>query len=113
MPVHFAAARSTAHSPIARALARKAHARAANDNGDALEMAEAATSFDHVMRAALKHFVEHGMGAADAARFQAEEAHREGDQEAFDWWLGVCRALDRNIASKLEKRITGASALIY
>ena len=34
MPVHFAAARSAAHSPIARALARKALARAANDNGE-------------------------------------------------------------------------------
>ena len=31
MPLHFAAARSAAHSPIARALARKALARAAND----------------------------------------------------------------------------------
>ena len=38
MPLHFAAARSAAHSPIARALAKKALARAANDNGDAAHM---------------------------------------------------------------------------
>lgn len=110
MPVHFAAARSTAHSPIARALARKAYSRAANDNGDG---GAPATSFDHVMRAALKHFVEHGMGAADAARFQAEEAHREGDKDAYDWWLGVCRALDRNLAARIERKLSAASALIY
>ena len=64
MPVHFAAARSTAHSPIARALARKALARAVNDNGDAAMLEAASTSFDSVMRAALMHFAEHGMGAA-------------------------------------------------
>ncbi|MEZ5682095.1 MAG: hypothetical protein R3E14_12470 [Erythrobacter sp.] len=113
MPVHFAAARSTAHSPIARALARKALARAANDNGDADQLAAEASSFDNVMRAALKHFAEHGMGAADAAQFQAEEAHREGDMDAYAWWLGVCRALDRSLAARIEKRVAGASALIY
>lgn len=113
MPVHFAAARSTAHSPIARALARKAHARAANDNGDAAQMAAEASSFDHVMRAALKHFAEHGMGAADAARYHAEEAHFDGDMEAYAWWLGVCRALDRNLAARVERRVDGTSALIY
>lgn len=113
MPVHFAAARSTAHSPIARALARKALARAANDNGDADAMAEEAASFDHVMRAALKHFAEHGMGAAYAASVQAEEAHRDSDKEAYSWWLGVCRALDRNLAARIEKRVAGANALIY
>ena len=113
MPVHFAAARSTAHSPIARALARKALARAANDNGDAEQMAAEASSFDHVMRAALKHFAEHGMGAAEAARFHAEDAHRDGDMDAYEWWLGVCRALDRGLAAGIEKRVAGTSALIY
>lgn len=83
MPVHFAAARSTAHSPIARALARKALARAVNDNGDAAMLEAASTSFDSVMRAALMHFAEHGMGAAEAAAHQAEEAFRDGDATAF------------------------------
>lgn len=109
MPVHFAAARSTAHSPIARALARKALARAANDNGDGTTEA----TFDHVMRGALRHFAEHGLGAAQTARALAEDAHRTGDREAFDWWLGVCRALDRGLAAKVEKKIARATALIY
>lgn len=113
MPVHFAAARSTAHSPIARALARKAHARAANDNGDAAMLAAASASFDSVMRAALMHFAEHGMGAAEAAAHQAEEAFHEGDTAAFTWWMGVCRALDRSFATKVERRIDPASTLIY
>jgi hypothetical protein len=113
VPVHFAAARSTAHSPIARALAKKALARAANDNGDAGQMAAEASSFDHMMRAALKHFAEHGMGAAEAARRQAEQAHFTGDGAGFQWWLGVCRALDRRMADRLERRLFEPDLLIY
>ena len=113
MPVHFAAARSTAHSPIARALAKKALARAANDNGDAAQMQAEASSFDHMMRAALKHFAEHGMGAAEEARRQAEQAHFTGDGEAYRWWLGVCRTLDRRLAARLEFRLAGRDALVY
>ena len=96
MPLHFAAARSAAHSPIARA---------ANDNGDAAHMQAEASSFDHMMRAALRHFAEHGMGAAEAARQQAEQAHFTGDTEAYEWWLGVCRTLDRRLAESLQGSI--------
>ncbi|WP_341712770.1 hypothetical protein [Erythrobacter sp.] len=113
MSVHFAAARSTSHSPIARALAKKACARAANDNGDAAHMAEEASSFDHMMRAALKHFAEHGMGAAEAARRQAEQAHFTGDVAGYEWWLGVCRTLDRRLADKVERRLATRDMLIY
>lgn len=105
MPLHFAAARSTAHSPVARALARKAHSRAANDNGDPAQMAAARSSFDNTMRAALRHFAEHGLGAALAARQQAEQAHFTGDRESYRWWLGVCRTLDRRLADQLEDSI--------
>lgn len=111
MPVHFAAARSTAHSPIARALARKALSRAANDNGAAGQVPP--SSFDTMMRAALKHFAEHGMGAAEAARRQAEQAHFTGDAAGYAWWLGVCRALDRRLAERLERRLDGRGALIW
>ncbi|WP_417321526.1 hypothetical protein [Erythrobacter aureus] len=105
MPLHFAAARSTAHSPIARALAKKAHARAANDNGDIAHILARKSNFDHMMRAALRHFAEHGLGAAEAARQQAEQAYSDGDRAAYDWWLGVCRTLDRRLARQLEDRI--------
>lgn len=90
MSVRFAAARCTARSPIARALARKAVARAANDNGNGDTV-----SFDATMRAALMHFADHGMGAAKEARALAFKAHAAGDSEGCDWWLGVCRTLDR------------------
>lgn len=110
MPVHFAAARSTAHSPIARALAKKALTRAANDNGPLA--GSSASSFDTMMRAALSHFAEHGMGAAEEARRQAEQAHFTGDEQGCRYWLGVCRALDSRLAAKVEKKLAGA-ALIY
>lgn len=95
MSVRFAAARCTARSPIARALARKAVARAANDNGDADSRT---ATFDATMRAALQHFADHGMGAAKEARALALRAHADGDADGCDWWLGICRTLDRKAA---------------
>ena len=105
MSVHFAAARSTAHSPIARALAKKALARAANDNGDVAQVQAKDITFDMTMRGALKHFAEHGLGAAKAARQQAEQAHYAGDDEAYEWWLGICRTLDGRLAKSLAETI--------
>lgn len=111
MPVHFAAARSTAHSPIARALAKKALTRAANDNGPL--GSSSISSFDTMMRDALRHFAEHGMGAAEEARRQAEQAHFTGDVQGYRYWLGLCRALDSRLAAKVERRLEGDAALIY
>lgn len=112
--VHFAAARSTANSPIARALARKANTRAANDNEDGEGRAgRFESSFDRVMRAALSHFAEHGLNAAYEAQRQAEQAHSAGDVQSYQWWLGVCRTLDRGLAARLDRRINTSAALIY
>lgn len=113
MPLHFAAARSTAHSPIARALARKALGRAANDNIVAGHRVAVESSFDAMMRAALKHFAQHGFGAAREARNHAEQAHFIGDMESYAWWLDVCRTLDRQVAEDLVHRLDTTSALIY
>ena len=108
MPVHFAAARSTAHSPIARALARKALVRAANDNeGNDDAPQSVGGTVDRVMRAALLHFAQHGLGAAQEARQQAEQAHHAGDNQSYEWWLGVCRTLDRHVAAQLARRLSG------
>lgn len=101
MTLHFAAARSTARSPLARALARKAVGRAANDNGSA------AASDDLMLHAALRHFAEHGLGAARAARKQAEAAFFAGDRQTYDWWLGICRTLDRRLAAQLVRATQG------
>jgi hypothetical protein len=101
MTVYFAAARSPARSPLARALARKPHGGAANDNGRVRE------TDDLMLHAALRHFAEHGLGAARAARKQAEAAFFAGDRQTYDWWLGICRTLDRRLAAQLVRATGG------
>lgn len=100
MTIHFAAAKSASCSPIARALARRALGRVANDNG------EPTVSTNKVLHAALRHFAEHGLGAAREARAKAEEAFFAGDRQAYDWWLEITRTLDRRMALSLQQ--TGA-----
>lgn len=103
MTVHFAPARTTARSPLARALARRTAAFAANDNNDpALAVAQ-----DKMLHAALRHFAEHGLGAAREARRQAEHAFFAGDRGSYDWWLGICRTLDRRMAEEMTRRQQG------
>lgn len=93
MPLNFAAARSDACSPLYRVLLCREHNAAANDN--------AVTAIDdRVMRAALRHFAEYGLGAARVARGRAEEAFFAGDRAQYDWWLSLCRALDRRLAAQ-------------
>jgi hypothetical protein len=94
MPLHFAPARTITRSPIARALARRSLARAANDNGDP------GVKDDAVLHAALRHFAAHGLGAALAALGEAERAEAAGDRQGRDWWMGICRTLDRRLADR-------------
>ena len=68
---------------------------AANDNGEA-EVS------DRLLYAALRHFAQHGLGAAREARNQAEKAFFAGDHIAYDWWIAICRTLDRRIAAQLD-----------
>ena len=96
MTLRFAAARSTAASPLARALSRRAPGHAANDN--------ATDTNDHLLHAALRHFAEHGLGAARDAHRRAERAFFVGDRESYRWWLGVCRTLDKRLAAPLEHK---------
>ncbi len=98
MTVHFAAARNPARSPVARVLSRRTPGQAANDNGD---LAGIHTN-DNLIHAALRHFAAHGLGAAREARKQAEAAFFDGDRRGYDWWLGICRTLDKRIAGQLE-----------
>lgn len=105
MTIHFAAARSTARSPIARALARRALGRAANDNrGSAPAAAANDPACDALFHAALRHFARHGLGAAMAARTEAERALAADDRQGYDWWLGICRTLDRRLAAQVAWR---------
>ena len=96
MTVHFAAARSATKSPVARVLVRRTTPQAANDNGGSDEN-------NHLLHAALRHFSKHGLGAAGEARKQAENAFFAGDREAYDWWLNVCRTLDKRMAEEIAR----------
>lgn len=101
MSIRFAApptpGRYPACSPIARALAGRAIERAANDNC-------APEAHDQMLRAALRQFAQHGLGAARSAREQAEKAFFAGDRQSYDWWLGVTRTLDRRLALEIERQ---------
>lgn len=103
MTVHFAAARSPLLSPVARILARRRPGSAANDNGETW-------AGDQMLHAALRHFAAHGMAAARTARKEAETAFFAGDSEGYQWWLGVCRTLDRRMAEEMARRADPQSA---
>lgn len=108
MTIHFAPAttgsvaarRAPACQPIARALASRAMERVANDNGP---LTKGQALGDQVLRAALRHFAQHGLGAAKAACAEAEAAMLAGDKQAYDWWLGITRTLDRRLADEAEQ----------
>ncbi len=106
MPIHFAAARSAARSPVARALARKALRRAANDNPGGPDRA-----VDPILHAALRHFGEHGLNAAREAAALAESAWRAGEIDTCQWWTGICSKLDRALARELLRRIRSQDVL--
>jgi hypothetical protein len=94
MSIRFAAPPQARSIRLSGARARAAIVRAANDN-------TVAHSDDALLRAALRHFAEHGMGAAAHARRKAEKAYFAGDRNAYQWWLGICRTLDRRLAREL------------
>jgi hypothetical protein len=62
---------------------------------------------DALLRAALRLFAEHGLGAGQRAQAQAEDAFFAGNRESYRWWLAVTRTLDRKLAVELTGR-TGA-----
>jgi len=100
MPIRFAA---PPHALAPRLSPREIGAACglpANDNGGA-------RTSDAMLHAALRHFAEHGLAAAQRARKQAEAAARAGDRRGYEWWLEICRALDRRMASELGAAFTG------
>lgn len=94
------ALKSNRWSP-ARFLARPVRMLAANDNRP--QRGEAAPS-DEMLKSALRHFAQHGLGAARAARGKAEAAFFAGDRASYDWWLNITRTLDRRLALEAERR---------
>ncbi len=101
MTTHFAPARN----PLCFQDARKfnsALVTAANDN--ALP-SNSNVPNDRTLHAALRYFAEHGLGAARAARAQAEQAFFAGDRGEYEWWLGITRTLDRRLAAQAEEHM--------
>ncbi|WAT17987.1 hypothetical protein OZN62_13880 [Aurantiacibacter sp. MUD11] len=95
MSIRFAAPPARTKCRIPREQARTLYFRPANDNrGKGVDNTH--------LRAALKHFAQHGLAAADHARKQAVAAADAGDRQTFEWWLEICRALDRRMASGIE-----------
>ena len=90
-----AAARFALHITAARP------AVAVNDNG-------ADPRGDALLRAALRLFADHGLGAGHRAQTQAEAAFFTGDRERYRWWLAVTRTLDRKLAVELAGRMGSA-----
>ena len=97
MTIHFAAARSPLAGMVNPARRSRIIGRAANDNGSSAPQPE--------LRAALRHFAEHGLGAATVARANAEQAFFRGDRQSYLHWLAICRTLDRRMARVLSARI--------
>ncbi|MEM7666623.1 MAG: hypothetical protein AAF250_12265 [Pseudomonadota bacterium] len=102
MAIHFAAKRGPAAAPVARILAVRSAPLAANDNGS---MTSTPEQNDKLLRAALNHFGQHGLGAARAAREQVEKAVSDSDQQGYDWWLGITRTFDRRLAREIEQGV--------
>lgn len=89
--------------PIARALAARALERVANEDASPADPTTSGGAGEQVLHAALRHFARHGLGAARAARAQAEAAHLAGDRQGYEWWLGITRTLDRRLAAQIER----------
>ena len=96
MSIHFSAANCAVKSHLSSDGARSTMECAANDNG-------LGAPFDQMLHAALRHFAQHGIGAARDARKRAETAFFTGDSESYQWWLGVCRVIDRRLADELAR----------
>lgn len=99
MTIRYSAAlpsvRNYAPAGVANGRGRLPVVRAANDNPRDVRN-------DPVLRAALRHFAAHGLGAAADARNRALAAARVGDHAAYCWWLGLCAKLDRRMAASLR-----------
>lgn len=95
MPESLALSRTVCTSPLPRFVVSREAGSPANDNGDLPDS-------DLLLHAALRHFAAHGISAARAARAQAEAAFFTGDRAGYDWWLAICRTLDRRLAAQID-----------
>lgn len=97
MPVHFAAAYSSQFSAIGHLRPVRMPLNAANDN--AMGIGGSGLGGERLLKAALRHFSEHGLGAAERARENAEAAFFDGNRDEYRWWMAICTALDRRMSA--------------
>ena len=96
---------SSSAAPSARTAARFALAMPATQPVDAVNDNGADPQGDALLRAALRLFADHGLGAGHRAQTEAEAAFFSGDRERYRWWLAVTRTLDRKLAVELAGRM--------
>lgn len=96
MSIRFAAPPQAQSARLSGEQVRSFMGRPANDDADG-------EADDAMLRAALRHFADHGLAAASHARRRAEAAFFAGDRNAYRWWLGICRTLDRRLARELQR----------
>lgn len=108
MTLHHALQGKTLYSPIAKVLARRALGVAANDN----TMPGAMSDFENakLFNEAVRFFGIHGLGAAREARKLAEAAFFADDRAGYDYWLGICRILDKRLALQTDDTISNKQA---
>ena len=94
MSVRFAAARNAVRSPIARVLSRGDFDPPANDEVLHETMSEATV-------AALRHFGQYGLRAAEVAARNARVAAAAHEHADYAHWLSLCRALDARLADRI------------
>lgn len=97
MPVHFVAASSNQFSGLGRQRPMRMPLSAANDN--AAGIGGSGPGGERLLKAALRHFAEHGLSAAERARDNAETAFFAGNREQYRWWMAICTALDRRMSA--------------
>ncbi len=98
MTIQLAAARPVMKLLVGCDTMARYRRTAANDNASAvLDRSE--------VRDALRHFAEHGLGAAENARQTAERAYFAGDHDGYRHWLAICRTLDRRLAMTLRDSV--------
>jgi hypothetical protein len=95
MTIRFAAARAGESTVLLRVLSAVPFRAPANDNAESFPR-------DEVLRAALRHFAQHGLGAAQLAYKNAQTAFFAGNREEYRHWLAICRALDRRMADAIS-----------
>ena len=99
---------SSRAAPSANAVARLALLMPSPEPGLAVNDNGADPQGEALLRAALRMFADHGLGAGHRAQIEAEAAFFSGNRDRYRWWLAVTRTLDRKLAVELAGRMGSA-----